>query len=316
MKTIIISGGSGFIGVNLAKIMREDGHRVICIDKIKRDIMDNTPNIEFFLANLADEGAAFNILASIKNLDFATTEVWHLAANSDIPAGIYDAKIDYQDTFMTSMNLGLAMQKLGLKTLLFASSSAVYGDHGDAMISEITAPLLPISNYGAMKLASEAIFSAFAEQFIEKLVIFRFPNVVGAPATHGIIYDLIHKLRHDNKILPILGDGSQKKSYLHVLDLIKAMRLIHEKNHEKRAIFNIAAADEGIYIREIAQMVQSMLAPNCQIIYGTGNKGWLGDVPKFAYDISKLQNLGFQAKFNSHQAVKLAIQEIAREIMP
>ncbi|WP_187790232.1 NAD-dependent epimerase/dehydratase family protein, partial [Salmonella sp. S127_66822] len=109
------------------------------------------------------------------------TEVWHLAANSDIPAGINDAGVDLRDTFMTTFNTLEVMKRLKIKQLAFASTSAVYGDHENVRLHEDIGPLLPISNYGAMKLASEALISAAAEAWLERAWIFRFPNVIGVP---------------------------------------------------------------------------------------------------------------------------------------
>ncbi len=275
--------------------------------------MNYFPNLPIILANLADLNQCIGAFQQVKP-QFDPI-VWHLAANSDIPAGVHDSNIDYQDTFLTTYHTGLAMKQCGFKTIYFASTSAVYGDHGDNVISELTAPLMPISNYGAMKLAGEAILSAFAEQFIEKLVIFRFPNVVGAPATHGIIYDLINKLIRDPMKLPVLGDGTQRKSYLHVADLVNAMVLIGEKSNERRTICNIGPTDSGINIKEIAQMVRDEVAPSALIQYGSGNRGWVGDVPKFCYNVDKMVGFGFKPTLNSKKSVALAVKQIKEQLM-
>ena len=120
---------------------------------------------------------------------------------------------------MTTFNIIRACREKNIKKLVFASSSAIYGDHGEKSIYEDISPLMPISNYGAMKLASEAICLAAKHEFLEKLMIYRFPNVVGTPATHGVIYDFVRKLKKDNRSLEVLGNGTQKKSYLHVKTL-------------------------------------------------------------------------------------------------
>ena len=118
------------------------------------------------------------------------------------------------------------MKIKGVKSIHFASSSAIYGDFGETKIHEAIGPLLPISNYGAMKLASEAQIAAAAESLLEQVNIFRFPNVVGIPATHGVIFDFVNKLINDPNQLHVLGNGTQQKAYLHAADLIDAMLLI------------------------------------------------------------------------------------------
>ena len=239
--------------------------------------------------------------------------MWHLAANSDIPAGIADANVDLRDTFLTTFNTLEIMQERGCRRLAFASSSAIYGDLGDTELREDTGPLLPISNYGAMKLASEGAISAAAEKFLDVALIFRFPNVVGVPATHGVILDFIRRLREDPTHLDVLGDGTQQKAYLHVSDLVDAMMTIQRLNTRKLDVFNIGPVDDGVTVRRIAEETVAASFPTAQLAFGTGNKGWVGDVPRFRYSIAKLQALGWQPTLDSLGAVRRAISEIVRQ---
>jgi UDP-glucose 4-epimerase len=197
--------------------------------------------------------------------------------------------------------------------MAFASTSAVYGDLGDIPLTEDIGPLFPISNYGAMKLASEALISASVESFLEKAYIYRFPNVIGTPATHGVILDFIHKLQKTPKNLEVLGNGSQRKGYLHVQDLIDAMLAIQKLVQEPVNYFNIGAGDEGIYVRDIAQIVVDTVSPGAAIAFGESDKGWVGDVPRFQYSIEKLKKLGWSPKHDSTQAVRLAVKQILAE---
>jgi UDP-glucose 4-epimerase len=204
------------------------------------------------------------------------------------------------------------MREAGIKRIAFASSSAVYGVH-DESLDENTGPLFPISNYGAMKLASEALISAAVESFLECSWIFRFPNVIGPRATHGIIFDLLTKLSEAPPDLEVLGDGTQQKPYLHVSELLDAMFLIHEKATDSLNWFNIGPADDGATVLQIAQAVQRQVSPSTPIRFTGGDRGWVGDVPRFRYSIEKVKELGWVPTMTSAQAVERAVTEIYQE---
>jgi UDP-glucose 4-epimerase len=240
-------------------------------------------------------------------------QVWHLAANSDIPAGINDPRIDLQRTFLTTVGILLFLRDKPPAVLSFASSSAIYGDLGDQEVAENAGPLQPISNYGAMKLASEAQISAAVEAFLPRANVFRFPNVVGVPATHGVILDFIRKLRRDPGRLDVLGDGSQRKPYLHVDELVDAMLFIDRTAKDKRNIFNIGPPDAGVTVKRIAEIVRDTIAPDAAIHYGSEPRGWVGDVPKFRYSTEQLNALGWRPRLSSEDAVRKAVAEIARQ---
>ena len=313
-KHSLIVGGAGFIGTNLVKKLLSIGNLVTVIDDLSRgrkEFLDAYVDqkefkfIEFDVSFSCDD--AFNIATKFCQID----EVWHLAANSDIPAGVLNPIVDLKNTFMTTFEVLRSMKKFNVKTIHFASSSAIYGDLGQVAITENIGPLQPISNYGAMKLASEAQISAACESYLDRANIFRFPNVVGVPATHGVILDFVFKLLKNNNELNVLGDGTQQKSYLHVSDLIDAMLLIIKHQVDKKMnVVNIGPIDEGVTVNWIANQVINKINPNALIIYGIGNKGWVGDVPKFIYSTELLQSFGWKPKLGSSEAVIKAIDEI------
>jgi len=318
--TILITGAAGFVGCNLARTLLDGGHQVAGFDNLCRGSLDNisgiagNPGFRFINVDLADIVAyrsAMTVLAKSEPV----TEIWHMAANSDIPAGVSDPAVDLRDTFMTTHNTLCIMKEFGVRVMAFASSSAVYGDLGDREITEDVGPLFPISNYGAMKLASEAAISAAAESHLESAYIFRFPNVIGTPATHGVILDFIRKLKATPGQLDVLGNGTQQKSYLHVDELIDAMLHIRSKARDRLNYFNIGAADDGVTVRFIAETVVAETAPGAQIHYGTGNKGWIGDVPKFRYSIEKLAALGWRPASGSAETVRKAVAQIYAQEM-
>ncbi len=314
----IICGGGGFIGFNLAKKILEKGNRVFILDNFSNskketiNALKNQNNIEIFACELSNYIEIENLFNSFQEEISGDTEIWHLAANSDIVSGVNKVDIDYRDTFMTTYNLLKISKKFEIKSFFFASSSAVYGNHGDKLVNENTGPLIPISNYGAMKLASEAICFASYESFLKKLIIFRFPNVVGSPATHGVIKDLITKLQTSPNLLKVLGNGTQAKSYLHVDDLVHGMMHLAYQNYEnlRNPIFNLGNNNDNVTVKWIAKEIVKSVSPGAKILYGEGNKGWLGDVPKFKYDTTKANEAGWIPNLNSEEAVQKAIKEI------
>lgn len=316
---ILITGVAGFIGSNLARTLLAQGKTVVGLDNFCRgtksniaDLIDR-PQFAFNEVDLSDLASFREAIAQFQAQE-AITQVWHLAANSDIPAGIDNARIDLRDTFLTTFNTLEVMKLHQIPELAFASTSAVYGDLGDTALTEDIGPLFPISNYGAMKLASEALISAGVESFLKRAYIFRFPNVIGTPATHGVILDFIHKLQKTPDVLEVLGNGSQRKAYLHVNDLIDAMLTIVKSSHEPLNYFNIGADDEGIYVRDIARLVANAVSPKAAIQFGQGDKGWVGDVPRFQYSVEKLKRLGWNPRLDSAQAVEFAIKEILNDL--
>jgi UDP-glucose 4-epimerase len=310
--TLLISGGAGFIGPSLIERAARDGHDAIVIDNFSRGRREHlhrsTKVIEADLSRFASVEHIVRALGGTK-----IDQCWHLAANSDIPAGVTDAGVDLRDTFLSTFHFLLLAQRLGVRHFFFASSSAVYGDWGDRRISESLGPLLPISNYGAMKLASEAQISAAAEGFIERAGIFRFPNVVGTPATHGVLLDFVRKLKQNPAQLEVLGDGTQQKAYLHISELVDAMWFASRLQTTRREVLNIGPVDDGVTVRWIAEQVCERVSPRAKIVFGQGNKGWVGDVPRFRYDTERLAALGWHPAMDSAAAIVRAIDEVARQ---
>lgn len=318
--SFVIAGGAGFIGSRLAEKMVSAGESALILDNLCRGSraylapLEKSGRVTFMEVNLADQTATREAIERYAK-EHPVEAVWHLAANSDIPAGISDASVDLRDTFMTTYSLLQAMKALGIPRLAFASSSAIYGEFPpEVALREDIGPLMPISNYGAMKLASEAAICAAAASWLERAMIFRFPNVVGTPATHGVILDFVRKLKASPDRLAVLGNGSQQKVYLHVEDLIDAMLFIMKNAPGRLDIYNIGPSDAGCRVSQIAEMVVEAVSPEARIEYGSADRGWVGDVPRFRYSVDKLGKLGWQPGMNSVQAVKKAIAEIvARE---
>jgi UDP-glucose 4-epimerase len=313
---VLMTGAAGFIGSQLADELLSRGSTVIGVDNFSRGVEENLvlarkhPNFSLITVDLADERAVMDLLLPVLK-GTRIDEVWHMAANSDIPAGVRNPRVDHRDTFMTTFNTLLLMRELSIPRIAFASTSAVYGTLPGAL-HESAGPLLPISNYGAMKLASEAMISSAVESFLDRALIFRFPNVLGPRLTHGVIYDFINKLRKTPDELEVLGDGTQKKPYLHVRELIEAMLFIRDNAEERINLFNVGPDDEGATVEDIAKAVLEKVSPKAAIRYTGGSKGWVGDVAKFHYSIEKLGDLGWRTPSSSIEAVQLTVSQVTK----
>ena len=235
--------------------------------------------------------------------------VFHLVANSDISTGTRDPELDLRLNFQTTVNILDVMRRHGFSRIFFASTSAVFGET-DSSFSEDSGPLQPISFYGASKLAAEAYLSAHAHLSGIQVMVLRFPNVVGERATHGVIFDFLRKLETNRRELEVLGDGLQTKPYLYVGDLVDAIFVAWDKTSSRFAVYH--AAGIGVTsVREIAEIVVAAAGgPETRIRYTGGDRGWPGDVPRFQYDTTRLQTLGWQPRRHSTDAVRLAVTRI------
>ena len=303
----LIIGGAGFIGSVLTKEMLKDNSNIIIIDKLSLGSIDYIDCNKVELINL-DINDIDSVLKELKGKRIE--EVWHMAANSDIPAGVENIEVDLNDTFMTTVSTLKIMKAIDCKKLYFASSAAIYGYNKNRLHEDI-GPLMPMSNYGAMKLSSEAIISASLETFLEKVCIYRFPNIVGVPATHGVLLDFIKKLKKDRSVLEVLGNGTQTKAYLHVTDLVEGMIFIKNNTANGLNYFNLGAIDNGVSVKQIAEEVIKFVSPNTKINYQNSDRGWVGDVPKFYYSVKKLKDLGWTPRMSSLEAIQKAVKEVA-----
>ena len=306
-RNIVITGGAGFIGSHLCDVLIADGHNVTVVDNLVLGKVENiehlinNPNFRFLREDL-NNGHAMNMIFMDGEFDM----VYHLAANSDIQKGGKDPMVDYQLTFNTTFNVLQMMKKYEVKKFFFASTSAIYGETYD-VLNEDYGPLKPVSNYGAGKLASEAFISAFASTYHIQTWITRFPNVVGERFTHGVIYDFIHKLQKNPNELEVLGNGEQCKPYVYVKDLVAGIQFVINNSNEPYNVYMLGS-DTRTKVKEIAAMVIEEMGLNASIRYTGGDRGWVGDVPEFRYDLTKVNNLGWKASYDSNGAVRKAIQ--------
>ena len=302
---ILVTGGAGFIGSHLIDALLEKGNEVKCIDNFssgRKEFIEQSMDKGLELI----EGDLLN-RDDIKKALSGCDTVFHLAANPDVRLGVENTEVHLEQNIIATYNLLEEMRKADVKKIAFTSSSTVYGEAEQIPTPESYGPLIPISLYGASKLAAEGLISAYCYTFDMQSVIYRFANVVGPRSTHGVTYDFIKKLRENSHVLEILGDGSQKKSYLYISDCIDAMLFGMEKSKSKVEIFNIGSED-WVDVKKIADIVsrEMGLSPEYRFTGGVdGGRGWKGDVKIMRLSIDKLKNMGWKPEYGSKESIEM-----------
>ena len=308
MKTFV-TGGAGFIGSHLVDKLIIKGNYVTVYDNLssgnKQFLEDhkNNDRLNFIEADLLD----FNRLKKeIKGHEV----VFHIAANPFVRLGEKQTRLDLEQGPIATYNILEAMRLNNIKKIIFSSSSVVYAETPPMAIPESYGPTLPISLYGAGKLAAEGLISAFCGTFGFQAWIYRFANVVGIRGTHGVIVDFIDKLKKNPKELEILGNGKQQKPYLHVFDIVSGILHGFEHSNDQLNLFNLSCDSDTTVTRIADMVVEEMGLKNVKYKFTGGKRGWAGDVPRFLLDASKINSLGWKPSYTSDEAVRKAIREI------
>lgn len=317
--TSIITGGVGFIGSHLAERLLKEGHKVIIIDNFSSG---KSENIEYLVGN----PSLTLVKEDLKNihLEWIVKKgkiIFHLAANPEVRVGETDPKVHFEENILATFNLLEAIRKAKTpKTIVFASTSTVYGEPLRIPTLENYAPLIPVSTYGASKLACEALITSYAHTFNHRALILRLANIIGPKSNHGVIVDFIRKIKADPTRLEILGDGAQEKSYMYIADCIGAIMHLTTRfleSTERVAVYNIGSCDK-ITVKEIAEIVaHEMHRPNIRYAFTggvDGGRGWKGDVKTMQLDIRKLLSTGWKPKYASKQAVKHATKALIKSL--
>jgi UDP-glucose 4-epimerase len=317
---ILVTGGAGFIGSHLIDNLLTKQNNVIVIDDLSSGSKGNLPlksedrRLVFVQGDLTSWQNWGEVLDGVE-------VVYHFASNPEVRVGETDPQVHFHQNLTATYRLLEAMRRSRTaKSVIFASTSTVYGDAVTFPTPEDYGPLLPISTYGASKLGCEALISSYAHTFNMRGVILRFANIVGLRSHHGVISDFITKLRQDSKSLEILGDGKQKKSYLHISDCVEAIMLTAEsflKSDKRTDVYNIGSQDQ-ITVQRIAEIVSKELGAESAKFTFTGGvdggRGWYGDVKTMHLSVGKLQQLGWRAVLNSEEAVRQATKELLAEL--
>ena len=312
-----VTGGAGFVGSHLVRrlLQAEGTERVVVYDNFtsgQRSYLHGVtddPRLSVTEADLKD-------IESVRGAMVDCDTVFHLAANPDIAKAITQPDIDFWEGTYLTQNVLEGMRQTGAARIFYTSGSGVYGEDPSVEFPESYGPCIPISTYGASKLASESLIAAYCHMFGLMGRAFRFANVVGPRQTHGVGYDFIRRLKDNPNALRILGDGTQKKSYIHIDDVLEAIFLVATKGVKPYDVFNVAT-DDYITVGEIADLavrIAGLQPSDVKYDFTGGDRGWKGDVPIVRFDCSKIKALGWRNRRSSAEALTAAMEAMRKEI--
>ena len=315
MRNIFVSGGAGFVGSHLVRRLlgSPDAARVLVYDNFSSGTRGHLPEgdkrLEVIAGDLKDLPRLTSAMAGFDT-------VFHLAANPDIAKAVTQPDIDFWEGTYLTQNVLEAMRVNRVGRLVYMSGSGVYGENAAVAFREDYGPCLPISTYGASKLACEALVGAYVHMFGLTALAFRFANVVGPRQTHGVGHDFVRRLREDPRRLRILGDGSQSKSYIHVDDVLEAVWTALERSQDPYATFNVATGDYLTVgaIADMAVKASGLEKSAVKYEFTGGDRGWKGDVPVVRFDCTRIQSLGWTCRRSSAEAMRDALRAMRGEI--
>ncbi|HUB82411.1 MAG TPA: NAD-dependent epimerase/dehydratase family protein [Bryobacteraceae bacterium] len=310
-------GGAGFIGSHFADRLLNDPatKRVTLYDNF-------SSGREWHYAHHDADPRLCVVRGDVKDTDCLTRSmaahdtVVHLASNPDIARAAKEPDVDFREGTNLTHCVLEAMRAAGARTIVYPSGSGVYGELGETEVAENFGPLVPISTYGASKLAGEALISAYCHMFDFVGRAFRFGNVVGPRQTHGVGFDFLRQLRRDPLRLRILGDGQQSKSYIHVQDVIDAVQIAIAQSSERFAVYNVATGDY-ITVKEIASLAvecAGLDAHRVDFEFTGGDRGWKGDVPIMRLNTDRIRKLGWTCKMRTRDALRNSLRAMWKDM--
>jgi UDP-glucose 4-epimerase len=312
VRRILVTGGAGFIGSHIVDRLVEEGYAVRVIDNLSSGRLENlaqhrgNPQVEVIVGDLKKPEDALKALEGVE-------AVFHYAANPEVRVSTTNPEIHFNENVVATFNLLEAMRRKGVKEIVFASSSSVYGEPEEIPVGE-DAPLRPVSVYGASKAACENLIHAYSKLYGIRAIALRYANVVGPRLRHGVVWDFINKLKRNPGELEILGDGKQVRSYVHVSDAVEATIIAWERGGHGFEAYNVASED-WITVNEVAdEVIKAMGLTGVKkaykpVLHGVG---WPGDVKRIALKIEKIKKLGYKPRMSSREAVRAVAQSLAK----
>lgn len=307
---VLVTGGAGFIGSHLADELVRRGNEVVVYDNLSTGFLRHlepafmTGKAEFVKGDILDGEMLVDAMKG-------ASAVFHLAANADVRGGASDTSIDIQQNLLGTHSVLESMRITGASEIVFTSSATVYGEPDRFPTPEDYAPL-QTSLYGASKLGAEAVIQAYGEYYGIRSYIFRFVSWIGERYSHGVVFDFINKLRRDPKELEILGDGNQKKSYLHVQDGIRGIFLCLDNMKAVKNVINLGHVDY-LDVKTLAGIVsEEMALEGVHYRFTGGSRGWVGDSPLVHLDIAKIQSVGFHPQVGIEEGIRRTIRYLLK----
>jgi len=292
MSRVVVTGGCGFIGSHLAERLLHDGHEVVIVDNL------STGQLAFAETALANSRATL-VRADVKDLDGLTEivrgseAVYHLAANADVRHGPEHPRKDLDENTIGTFNVLEAMRRAGTKRIAFSSTGSVYGESAVVPTPEDAPFPVQTSLYGASKLAGEGLIAAYAEAYGFTARIFRFVSILGERYSHGHVFDFYRQLRDHPDELRVLGDGTQRKSYLYVKDCVEAISIAMSAPEPRVGVYNLGQGDYCVLTDSI-RWIAGHLGLEPRMVYSGGDRGWVGDNPFIFLDCSRMRALGWK----------------------
>jgi len=303
---VVVTGAAGFIGSNLIDSLLQQNFHVVGIDNFSTGRVEflngalKNPKFEFVEMDLFTDS---NIIRAFKDCH----TIYHLSANADVRFGSKRPNIDLEQNTITTHNVLEAARIEGITRFIFSSTGSVYGEHTIIPTPENAPFPLQTSLYGASKLACEALIQAYSESFGIQAWIFRFVSILGPRYTHGHIVDFLAQLLDDPNQLQVLGNGRQKKSYLHIWDCIEGIKLGVQGGSDQINIFNLGI--DGICeVRDSIGWIIDELKIKPQILFGTELRGWIGDNPIIHLDTKKITKLGWHPSYSIEESVRETVR--------
>jgi UDP-glucose 4-epimerase len=297
-----VTGAAGFIGSNLVDRLLGAGEVVVGYDNLSTGMPEfiasasRHRNFTFVQGDLLDT-------RSLTEAMRGASRVVHLAANADVRFGLAHPHKDLEQNTIATFNVLEAMRANNVREIAFSSTGSIYGEATVVPTPEDAPFPVQTSLYGASKLACEGMIAAYAEGYGIRAHIFRFVSILGQRYSHGHVFDFMMQLAKNQTRLHILGDGKQRKSYLHVDDCIEAMLLALNARDERIAIFNLGT-DEVCQVLDSVDWIVGRLKLSPQLTFSGGKLGWVGDNPLIHLDTARIRGLGWQPTRSIREAVE------------
>jgi UDP-glucose 4-epimerase len=307
----LVTGAAGFIGSNLVDRLLCEGHEVVGFDNFstgQEEFLQDaakSPQFQLKRSDLLD-------LAAVENAVTGTDIVFHLAANADVRFGTDHPRRDLEQNTIATWNVLEAMRRNGVRRIAFSSTGSVYGEAKTIPTPEDCPFPVQTSLYGASKLAAEGLIAAYSEGFGIQAYIFRFVSILGHRYTHGHIFDFYKQLLEHPERLNVLGDGTQRKSYLAIEDCVEAILTAVEKAPERVNILNLGT-DEYCQVSDSIGWICGSLGLKPELVYSGGKRGWIGDNPFIWLDCSRMRQLGWKPRYSIREAVLRTLEYLQAE---